>query len=128
MKKLFLILAMLTLLLTTKSYAHNHSSLSFIDEALLNIVQEKVYFSADQIVVSETGLYALVYDLNGDIISYAIPNLQYDSSGVFIYVNDFFDRYYYLTCRACLDRICNDCNKCRNLGCISGRICYCGRW
>lgn len=75
---------MLTFLLTAKSYAYNYMPVSPIDETRLNIVQGKIYFYADEIVVSEAGLYVLVPNVNGETISYSIPNLQYDSSGIFI--------------------------------------------
>lgn len=87
--KLFILVILLISAFTTKSFAQNDLNLQF-DYSSLNSADGKIYFSADQLIISDQGIFALLEDANELLLKVFVPQLNYDENGLYILADQIF--------------------------------------
>lgn len=126
MKRFFFVLSMLLTLAITKNYADGIYQNNEFQSACLNVIDGKVYFDTNQVIVSNENLFVLISDVEGNIIQFSVSSLHHDDAGIYILMEEFQSKYY--RCRICKMPVCELCNRCTAERCRSGLTCICGGW
>lgn len=110
------LLAMVSGKLFSQNLFHHHEEhLCEVDYSTLNWVGDRIYFTPDQFILSDKGIFVLLEDVNGMLVKVLISQVNFEEAGLFVLAEHLpspqadFCRYGHPVCRKC--------GRCTSPGC-----------
>lgn len=127
-KKMFLLLVLSLGLLSPALFSHekylgSEELYIEVDCSDLNCIDEKIYLTTDQVVLSDCGIYILLKDVYGSLVKVQVPQLGGNEIGLYISTEFIPSPQVIMRCPNFHPLSCPKCHGCTSQECPYGCKC-----